>query len=156
MTQSRSANAPTTPTLILTGDEDWLCLAPSVMMKQEIPTSALSVMPNCGHTVNIEDPDLFKQIVGDFIAQVDCGRWPKRDPRAMANSSTGMKSQPQFRPDNCCENAIFRLLINGSSIRPDRRTGSGFLCLSLPATCVPTRSRLNANESELPALGEGP
>ena len=27
----------------------------------------------------------FNQIVGDFIVQVDCGRWPKRDPRAMAN-----------------------------------------------------------------------
>ena len=84
--------AMTTPTLILTGDEDWPCLAPSVMMKREIPTSALSVMPNCGHTVNIEDPDLFNQIVGDFIVQVDCGRWPKRDPRAMANSITGMKT----------------------------------------------------------------
>ncbi len=84
--------AMTTPTLILTGDEDWPCLAPSVMMKREIPTSALSVMPNCGHTVNIEDPDLFNRIVGEFIVQVDCGRWPKRDPRAMANSITGMKS----------------------------------------------------------------
>src|SRR5947199_329457 len=82
----------TTPTLILTGDEDWPCLAPSVMMKREIPTSALSVMPNCGHTINLEDPDLFNQIVGDFIVQVDCVRWPKRDPRAMANSITGMKS----------------------------------------------------------------
>ena len=82
--------AMTTPTLILTGDEDWPCLAPSVMMKREIPTSALSVMPNCGHTVNIEDPDLFNRIVGDFIVQVDCGRWPRRDPRAMANSITGM------------------------------------------------------------------
>jgi pimeloyl-ACP methyl ester carboxylesterase len=84
--------AMTTPTLILTGDEDWPCLAPSVMMKREIPTSALSVMPNCGHTVNLEDPDQFNRIVGDFIVQVDCGRWPKRDPRALANSITGMKS----------------------------------------------------------------
>ena len=49
-------------------------------------------MPNCGHTVNIEDPDLFNQIVGDFIVQVDCGRWPKRDPRTLANSITGMKT----------------------------------------------------------------
>jgi pimeloyl-ACP methyl ester carboxylesterase len=82
----------TTPTLILTGDEDWPCLAPSVMMKREIPTAALSVMPNCGHTVNIEDPDQFNKIVGDFIVQVDCGRWPKRDPRSLANSITGMKT----------------------------------------------------------------
>ena len=30
--------AMTMPTLILTGDEDWPCLAPSVLMKREIPT----------------------------------------------------------------------------------------------------------------------
>ena len=84
--------ALTLPTLILTGDEDWPCLAPSVMMKREIPSAALSVMPNCGHTVNLEDPDQFNRIVGDFIVQVDAGRWPKRDPRAMSTSITGMKS----------------------------------------------------------------
>jgi len=84
--------ALTLPTLILTGDEDWPCLAPSVMMKREIPSAALSVMPNCGHTVNLEDPDQFNRIVGDFIVQVDAGRWPRRDPRAMSTSITGMKS----------------------------------------------------------------
>ena len=83
--------ALTVPTLILTGDEDWSCLQPGVLMKREIPSAALSVMPNCGHTVNLEDPDLFNQIVGDFIAQVDAGRWPKRDKRAMTTSITGMK-----------------------------------------------------------------
>ncbi len=40
--------ALTLPTLILTGDEDWPCLAPSVLMKREIPSAALAVMPNCG------------------------------------------------------------------------------------------------------------
>jgi pimeloyl-ACP methyl ester carboxylesterase len=82
--------AMTVPTLILTGDEDWPCLTPSVLMKREIPSAALAVMPNCGHTINLEDPDLFNQIVGDFIVQVDSGRWPKRDPRAMSASITGM------------------------------------------------------------------
>ena len=82
----------TVPTLILTGDEDWPCLTPSVLMKREIPTSALAVMPNCGHTINLEDPDQFNRIVDDFIRQVEAGRWPKRDPRALANSITGMKT----------------------------------------------------------------
>ncbi len=80
------------PTLILTGDEDWPCLAPGVLMKQTIPSSALAVMPNCGHGINLEDPDQFNRIVGDFLAQVDAGRWPMRDPRAMAASITGMRS----------------------------------------------------------------
>ena len=84
--------AMTVPTLVLTGDEDWPCLAPSLLLKREIPSAALAVMPNCGHTINLEDPDLFNRIVGDFIVQVQAGRWPKRDPRAMSTSITGMKS----------------------------------------------------------------
>jgi pimeloyl-ACP methyl ester carboxylesterase len=84
--------AMTVPTLVLTGDEDWPCLAPSLLLKREIPSAALAVMPNCGHTINLEDPDLFNQIVGDFIVQVQAGRWPRRDPRAMSTSITGMKS----------------------------------------------------------------
>jgi pimeloyl-ACP methyl ester carboxylesterase len=83
--------ALTVPTLILTGDEDWPCLQPALLMKQAIPTAALSVMPNCGHTINLEDPDQFNRLVGDFIVQVDAGRWPVRDPRAMVASITGMK-----------------------------------------------------------------
>ncbi len=84
--------ALTVPTLILSGDEDWPCLAPGILMKREIPSAALSVMPNCGHTINLEDPDQFNRIVGDFIIQVEAGRWPNRDPRAISTSITGMKS----------------------------------------------------------------
>ncbi len=83
--------ALTVPVLVLTGDEDWPCLQPALLMKQLIPTAALSVMPNCGHTINLEDPDQFNRLVGDFIVQVDAGRWPVRDPRAMVASITGMK-----------------------------------------------------------------
>ena len=79
------------PTLVLTGDEDWPCLLPSVLMKQNIPTAALAMMPNCGHAINIEDPDNFNRLVGDFLAQVDAGRWPTRDPRAVSASITGMR-----------------------------------------------------------------
>ncbi len=79
------------PTLVLTGDEDWPCLAPALLMKQSIPSAALSVMPNCGHTINIEDPDEFNRLVGAFLAQVDAGRWPVRDPRAVATSILGMR-----------------------------------------------------------------
>jgi len=81
----------TLPTLILTGDEDFPCLAPGILMKRNIPTAALSIMPNCGHAVNLEDPDGFNAIVGDFLAQVDSGRWPTRDPRAVTASITGMR-----------------------------------------------------------------
>lgn len=79
------------PTLVLTGDEDWPCLLPGVLMKETIPSAALVVMANCGHTINIEEPDAFNAIVLDFLAQVDAGRWPHRDPRAMSQSILGVK-----------------------------------------------------------------
>jgi pimeloyl-ACP methyl ester carboxylesterase len=79
------------PTLVLTGDEDWPCLAPGILLKQSIPTAALAVMPNCGHAINLENPDEFNRIVGAFLAQVDAGRWPARDPRVMTESITGMR-----------------------------------------------------------------
>jgi pimeloyl-ACP methyl ester carboxylesterase len=82
----------TVPTLIITGDEDWPCLLPGVLMKQNIASSALAVMPNAGHTINIECPDDFNRIIGDFLAQVESGRWPTRDPRAVTASITGMKT----------------------------------------------------------------
>lgn len=81
----------TVPTLIVTGDEDWPCLAPNVFMKQVIPSAALVVVPNTGHTVNLEECELFNDALATFLAQVDAGRWPMRDPRAVSASITGMK-----------------------------------------------------------------
>ena len=78
------------PTLIVTGDEDWPCLAPNVFMKQVIPSAALLMVPNTGHTVNLEEPEQFNAALADFIAQVEAGRWPVRDPRAVSRSITGM------------------------------------------------------------------
>ena len=37
----------TAPTLIMTGDEDWPCLEPGILMKKNIATAALVVMANC-------------------------------------------------------------------------------------------------------------
>lgn len=84
--------ALTLPTLIVTGDEDWPCLNPNVFMKRVIPSAALLVVPNTGHTVNLEEPELFNQALANFVAQVDADRWPMRDLRAVSDSITGMKS----------------------------------------------------------------
>jgi len=80
----------TVPTLILSGDEDWPCLLPGVYMKRMIPSAALQLIPNSGHTINIEEPDAFNAAVAGFWTQVDAGRWPMRDPRAVSDSITGM------------------------------------------------------------------
>jgi pimeloyl-ACP methyl ester carboxylesterase len=82
----------TVPTLVLSGDEDWPCLLPGILMKKSIPSAALVVMPNCGHAINLEAPDEFNRIVGEFMAQTDSGRWPMRDPRSTGASITGMKT----------------------------------------------------------------
>jgi len=79
-----------TPTLILTGDEDEPCLIPNVFMKRVIPTAALQVLPNSGHTINIEEPAMFNTALEQFFAQVESGRWLTRDPRSLDRSIIGM------------------------------------------------------------------
>ncbi|MBE7197847.1 MAG: alpha/beta fold hydrolase [Parafilimonas terrae] len=81
----------TVPTLVVTGDEDWPCLMPGILMKRSIPSAGLAVLPNTGHALNIEEPEAFNHLVGDFLAQVSSGRWPMRDSRALSASITGMK-----------------------------------------------------------------
>jgi pimeloyl-ACP methyl ester carboxylesterase len=77
------------PTLIMTGDEDWPCLEPALLMKRTIASAALVVMPNSGHAINLEEPAAFNAHLDDFLHAVDTGRWPLRDPRAMAGSILG-------------------------------------------------------------------
>lgn len=77
------------PTLIMTGDEDWPCLEPAILMKRTISTAALVVMPNAGHTINLEEPAAFNQHIADFFHTVDVDAWRKRDPRATVSAILG-------------------------------------------------------------------
>ena len=81
--------AITVPTLVMTGDEDWPCLEPALLMKRTIPTAALVVMANAGHTINLEEPAAFNQHLADFLRAVDAGAWSHRDPRAMKQAILG-------------------------------------------------------------------
>ena len=83
--------ALTVPTLIISGDEDWPCLVPNILMKRTIPSAGLLVVPNTGHAINLEEPAAFNAALADFFAQVDAGRWPMRDPRAVTESITGAR-----------------------------------------------------------------
>jgi pimeloyl-ACP methyl ester carboxylesterase len=76
------------PTLVVTGDEDDPCLEPGIFMKRKIPTSGLVVMPKAGHTINLEDPDLFNRAVLDFLTAVDQGKWARRNPASVTGSAT--------------------------------------------------------------------
>ena len=67
------------PTLLIVGDEDNPCLEPAIFMKRHIPRSGLVVLPKTGHTVNVEEPDLFNRVVLDFLTAVEANRWGERD-----------------------------------------------------------------------------
>jgi pimeloyl-ACP methyl ester carboxylesterase len=71
-----------TPVLVMVGDEDDHCLQPGLFLKRTIQRSGLAVFPKTGHTLNLEEPELFNRHVAEFIAQVEAGRWAPRDPRA--------------------------------------------------------------------------
>jgi pimeloyl-ACP methyl ester carboxylesterase len=79
-----------TPVLILSGDEDEGSLEPSLMLKRTIPTSGLVILPQTGHTANLEDPDAFNDAVSGFLAAVSSGAWRGRDPRAGTASIMGI------------------------------------------------------------------
>lgn len=81
--EDRLRNMPV-PTLVMVGDEDDHCLQPGIFLKKTIPACGLLVLPKTGHTINLEEPELFNRFVGDFIALVEAGRWSPRDARAVA------------------------------------------------------------------------
>ena len=66
------------PTLILAGDEDEPCLEPSLFLKRCISRSGLALFPQSGHTINLEEPALFNDVVLDFLTAVEAGRWAAR------------------------------------------------------------------------------
>jgi len=79
------------PVLILVGDEDEGCLEPALMLRRTIPGSGLAVLPQTGHTANLEDPGLFNATVDRFLALADRGGWRRRDPRSRSASTTGIR-----------------------------------------------------------------
>jgi pimeloyl-ACP methyl ester carboxylesterase len=82
----------TTPTLVMTGDEDEPCLEPSLLMKRSISSSQLVVLPGTGHALNLEEPDMFNRFLETFFHQVESGQWRNRDPRSMTGSILGVKT----------------------------------------------------------------
>jgi 3-oxoadipate enol-lactonase len=72
-----------TPTLIICGDEDDHCIAPSLFLKKTIPASGLAMFPKSGHVLNLEEPSLFNETLDRFFGLVEAGHWPPRDPRSL-------------------------------------------------------------------------
>lgn len=81
----------TVPTLIIAGDEDEPCLEPSLLLKRTLPAAGLLIVPNTGHTVNLEEPEAFNHALTEFLAAVEAGRWDARDPRSRDSALMGLK-----------------------------------------------------------------
>ena len=75
------------PLHMVSGDEDNNCLEPGIFIKRKCPSAWLTVVAATGHAVNLEEPDLFNRLTGEYLAQVDSGRWRPRDPRSLGTSN---------------------------------------------------------------------
>ena len=61
-----------TPTLLMVGKED--AVFPPYIMEAAhalIPGSRLEIVPDCGHSVYFEHPEVFNRVVTEFIAKVE-------------------------------------------------------------------------------------
>lgn len=66
------------PTLIMVGDEDEPCMEPAIFMKRCISRSGLVVFPQSGHTLNLEEPEMFNRTVLEFLVAVESDKWARR------------------------------------------------------------------------------
>jgi len=71
-----------TPTLIINGDEDDMCLEVGLFLKRTIKTSGLFIVPKTGHTINLEEPNLFNSYLSEFYSAINAKSWNERDQRA--------------------------------------------------------------------------
>jgi pimeloyl-ACP methyl ester carboxylesterase len=59
------------PVLVVNGDEDTPCLETGLWLKRTIPGAGHWVLPNAGHTMNIEEPELFNLGLERFLAEAE-------------------------------------------------------------------------------------
>ena len=58
------------PTLVIFGDLDAGCVDPGLYMWRTLPNARLAVVPATGHCVNLEEPELFNQVVRAFLDEL--------------------------------------------------------------------------------------
>ncbi|MFM9886904.1 MAG: alpha/beta fold hydrolase [Burkholderiales bacterium] len=78
------------PTHLIVGDEDEDPLGPNLFIKRVCAAARLTVVPSSGHVVNVEEPQIFNRITGDFLSLVDSGGWRPRG-RPAARGATAKR-----------------------------------------------------------------
>jgi pimeloyl-ACP methyl ester carboxylesterase len=56
------------PTLVIVGDDDYITVAHAEEFSRTVENGELAVVPGASHLVPMEKPDLFNQLVLDFLA----------------------------------------------------------------------------------------
>jgi pimeloyl-ACP methyl ester carboxylesterase len=63
------------PVLVMVGDQDTPAWEASLLVHRHARHSGLAVFPFTGHTLPVEEPELFNRFADQFLAAVDNGRW---------------------------------------------------------------------------------
>lgn len=63
------------PTLLVCGDEDEPVLDVNLFLKRTLPAAGLWILPQTGHSVNLEEPDQYNRGLLDFFGDVERGLW---------------------------------------------------------------------------------
>ncbi|MEI6545830.1 MAG: alpha/beta hydrolase, partial [Burkholderiales bacterium] len=58
------------PVMMMLGDRDSGCVEPTLFMWRSIPGATLAVLPNSGHCINLEEPEVFNRLLLDFLDRV--------------------------------------------------------------------------------------
>lgn len=74
-------NAIPVQVLVIVGDEDDSTLDLAVFLKRNIPGCGVLMLPQTGHTINLEEPAAFNAAVEQFLHTVERGRWHSRNLR---------------------------------------------------------------------------
>lgn len=57
-----------------------------MLLKRTIPAAGLFVVPNSGHALNLEEPEIYNYVIRTFVGMVGRGEWPTRDPRSLSSA----------------------------------------------------------------------
>jgi pimeloyl-ACP methyl ester carboxylesterase len=72
---AKALRALRVPSHVVIGDEDPGAIDSGLFMKRHCAAVRLSVVPDTGHLVNLEEPDLLHRLTEDFYALVESKRW---------------------------------------------------------------------------------
>lgn len=72
-------NTLSLPLLVVAGDEDDSTLDLAIFLKRNIRGCGLLILPQTGHTINLEEPAVFNTALQNFLLAVEHGRWWKRE-----------------------------------------------------------------------------